>query len=91
MNVSSNIYYLPLDGAEADLSGMPNPRPNLQRAQSAVLPGSSTMPSATHLPIRRSETSYQENASACRAEWARDAWRVCRGYSPHKLRHSLLS
>lgn len=44
MNVSWNIYYLPLDGAEADLSGTSNSRPNLQRAQSAVLPGSSTMP-----------------------------------------------
>lgn len=64
MNVSWNIYYLPLDGAEADLSGTSNSRPNLQRAQSAVLPGSLTMPSATPPPIRRSETSYQENASA---------------------------
>ncbi|KAJ4316898.1 mitofusin [Fusarium piperis] len=61
MNVSWNIHYLPLDGAEADLS---NSRPNLQRAQSAVLPGSSTVPSATPPPIRRSETSYQENTSA---------------------------
>lgn len=64
MNVSWNIYYLPLDGAEADLSGMSDSRPNLQRTQSAILPGSSTMPSPTHPPIRRSETSYEENASA---------------------------
>ncbi|RSL56081.1 hypothetical protein CEP51_014450 [Fusarium floridanum] len=64
MNVSWNIYYLPLNGAEAASSGMSNSLPNLQRAQSAVLPGSSTMPSATPPPIQRSETSYQENASA---------------------------
>ncbi|KAF7555512.1 hypothetical protein G7Z17_g2126 [Cylindrodendrum hubeiense] len=64
MNVSWNIYYLPLDGAEADLSGALKSRPYLQRTHSTVLPSSSTIPSATSPPIRRSETSYQENATA---------------------------
>ncbi|KPM34591.1 Transmembrane GTPase fzo1 [Neonectria ditissima] len=64
MNVSWNIYYLPFDGAGSNPSGTSNSRPSPQRAQSTFLPGPSTMPSATPPPIRRSETSYQQNASA---------------------------
>ncbi|KAG5792057.1 hypothetical protein H9Q69_008905 [Fusarium xylarioides] len=63
INVSWNVFYPAPDQVQGGPT-MPNPRPNLMRAQSAALPDTTTMYRAAPRMIRRCDTSYEDNVNA---------------------------